>query len=224
MAPEEHARAERFVRFRRWKRLLKFAPRRAAMHRYPLIGRFAAVARRRAYLWSFKTQHLRPAFYAGSILSLLPVMGVQLPLAFALSLLLRGNFMVMGGLQFITNPVTAAPIYYATYRLGSEVLEWTGFGEPPRTDTATSAAPYQTPRLSAVTPDTRPPVEMHWGHRIGRTINALVIGGVISGTLLGLLLDVSWRLLVRRFGPQHLHVRRQQPPPTVTGPPGNQNA
>ena len=80
------------------------------MHKYPVIGRFAEFARKRAYLWSFKTEDLRPSFYAGSILSLLPLMGVQLPVALILSLALRGNFMVMGGLQFITNPFTAVPV------------------------------------------------------------------------------------------------------------------
>lgn len=139
------------TRIRRVKRLLRFAPRRAVFHTYPLIGRFAAFARRRAYLWSFKTAHVRPAFYAGSILSFLPVMGVQLPLALILALVLRSNFMVMGGLQFITNPFTAAPIYYATYKLGEHVISATGINTtlvpPPRVHTAgaQSASPRTPP-------------------------------------------------------------------------------
>ena len=74
MPPEEHiAREERFARLRRLKQFLRYMPRRAVFHKYPLIGRFADAARKRAYLWSFKTANLRPSFYAGSILSLLPV-------------------------------------------------------------------------------------------------------------------------------------------------------
>ena len=118
--PEPHH--ERFARLRRVKQVLRFMPRRAMLHKYPLVGRFADAARQRAYLWSLKPESMRPALYAGSILSLLPVMGVQLPLALLLSLLLRANFMVLGGLQFITNPFTAAPIYYATHQLGAVVI------------------------------------------------------------------------------------------------------
>jgi len=209
MPPEEHiAREERFARLRRLKQFLRYMPRRAVFHKYPLIGRFAAAARQRAYLWSFKTANLRPSFYAGSILSLLPVMGMQLPLAFLLCLLLRGNFMVMGGLQFITNPFTAAPIYYATHQLGKTVIEASGFGrsletvEPIALDTA--PGPDALPRLepATVTPPP-PPHEMHWGRRVGTAINALVIGGVISGALLGLLLDLLWRLGAEYYARKH---------------------
>lgn len=220
MPPEEHARQDRHTRFRRWKQLMRFVPRRAAMHRYPLIGRFAAMARKRAYLWSFKPQNLRPAFYAGSILSVMPVMGVQLPLAFILALLLRANFMVLGGLQFITNPVTAVPIYLTTYELGSNIIRWSGFGEsipiPEHLDTTTSTLP---PRLEAARPGPPPSGEVHWGRRIGTKINALVIGGAIIGTLLGVLLDFTWRFLLERFGPKHLHLRRGSRSTEPTGPP-----
>lgn len=209
MPPEEHiAREERFARLRRLKQFLRYMPRRAVFHKYPLIGRFAEAARKRAYLWSFKTAHLRPSFYAGSILSLLPVMGVQLPLAFILCLLLRGNFMVMGGLQFITNPFTAAPIYYATHQLGKTVIEASGFGRSLETvepiALETTPGPEAPPQFAAakVTPPP-PPHEMHWGRRVGTAINALVIGGVISGALLGLLLDILWRIGAEYYARKH---------------------
>jgi len=170
------------------------------LHKYPVIGRFAEFARRRSYLWSFRIQYLRPSFYAGSILALLPVMGVQLPAALALSLVLRGNFMVMGGLQFITNPFTAAPIYYATHQLGAKVIDLSGFGRSidvvqPKPDAGATAP--EPPRFEAarVTPPEREPV--HWTRRVGNAINALVLGGVISGTLLGAALDLLWRFAHR---------------------------
>lgn len=218
MPPEEHARQERHARFRLWKQVLRFVPRRAAIHRYPLVGRFAAAARKRAYLWSFKRPHLRPAFYAGSILALMPVMGVQLPMAFVLALLLRANFMVLGGLQFITNPVTAAPIYYATYELGHNIIAHSGFGRSVEAEQdLENPAPVLPPRIERARPV--PAVDVHWGRRIGTAINALVIGGAIMGTLLGLLLDFSWRLLAERFGPKQLHARRGSRSTDPTGPP-----
>ncbi|QYM78059.1 DUF2062 domain-containing protein [Horticoccus luteus] len=177
-------------------------PRRAVFHRYPFVGRFAAAARRRAYLWSFKSAHVRPALYAGSVLSLLPVMGVQLPLALLLSLLLRSNFMILGGLQFITNPFTAAPIYYATHQLGAAIIHSTGIGRSPDehaisapiSDGAVEAPPRD--ELSADSASVRhPSPHPHpWRHRIGTAFNALVLGGTLSGLALGLVLDLAWRL------------------------------
>lgn len=194
------------------KQFLKFMPRRAVMHKYPFVGRFAKMARQRAYLWSFKYEHMRASFYAGSILSLLPVMGVQLPLALVLSLLLRSNFMVMGGLQFITNPATAAPIYYATHQLGAYVIETAGFGEAlPASDPDEAVLPLHeehdgagpaAPKNEAARPSRV--------RRIGTAINALIVGGVISGAALGLVLDI----LYRNYWHHHTHAppRRRKPP------------
>lgn len=169
------------------------------MHKYPVIGRFAEFARKRAYLWSFKTEDLRPSFYAGSILSLLPLMGVQLPVALILSLALRGNFMVMGGLQFITNPFTAVPVYYATHELGAKIIDLSGFGQSIDVVEATPLAGYSENNESTGTdtPQAAPaePARIHWSKRIGTSINALVIGGITAGALLGTVLDFTWRLM-----------------------------
>lgn len=180
------------------------------MHKYPFVGRFAQFARSRAYLWSFKSEYMRPAFYAGSILSVLPVMGVQLPLALLLSLLLRANFMVLGGLQFITNPFTAAPIYYATHQLGARIIDASGFGHS--IETVEELEPTLdeaevTPRLEPARVDPQPG-EIHWTRRIGTAINALVIGGVVGGTLMGAALDLLWKL----FGEVHHRHRPRRPP------------
>ncbi|MEO6004081.1 MAG: DUF2062 domain-containing protein [Opitutus sp.] len=204
----------RLARRRRAKQLLRFVPRRAVFHKYPLIGRFAAFARRRAYLWSFRSENMRPAFYAGSILSLLPVMGVQLPVALVLSLVLRANFMVMGGLQFITNPFTAAPIYYATHQLGAKIIALSGVGRSiqPVDDVPLTPEPEPvgaTSDTAAVkTPDVSPnPAPIHWTRRVGTAINALVIGGIVSGTILGAALDLLWRWA----GAAHRHAPRRPP-------------
>ncbi len=221
MAPEEHARQDRHERFRIWKKVLRYVPRRTAFHRYPVVGRFAAVARKRAYLWSFKIQHLRPAFYSGSILAVMPVLGVQLPSALLLALLFRANFMILGGLQFLTNPVTAAPIYYATHKLGSQVIEWSGFGggvevEHPKDPSTVSLLG---PNLEPLEVSDESSETVHWSSRVGTAINALVIGGAIIGTVLGAILDISWRVLAKRFGPKHLHLRRGSRSTEPTGPP-----
>jgi uncharacterized protein (DUF2062 family) len=188
MSHDDPQRGERHARQRRMKRFLRFAPRRAVFHRYPFVGRFATVARRRAYLWSFKPGHVRPALYAGAVLALWPVMGIQLLLAFLAALLTRSNVMVMGALQFITNPLSAAPIYYATYRVGKFVLKKTGF--------TGGAAPLP---ISPADPDTVTiaisagealPRHFDWSTTFGTTVMALFVGGTLCGLALGLVLDV----------------------------------
>lgn len=216
--PHEHPehptkQAERFGRIRRLKILLRFMPRRAVLHKYPIVGRFAGMARKRAYLWSMKPEPMRPALYVGSILSFLPVMGLQLPIALMLSLLLRANFMVLGGLQFITNPFTAAPIYYATHQLGAYVIHTAGFGQ-----SLPAANPHETVlplgdhddmELTELKPEPERPSHVR---RIGNAINALIIGGVVVGGALGLLLDI----LYRNYWEHHIRApRRKRPPPTA---------
>lgn len=208
MSSEGHheERAQRHERRKRAKRLLRFVPRRAVFHKYPLIGRFAEFARKRSYLWSFRSEHMRPAFYAGSILSLLPVMGVQLPLALVFALLLRCNFMVIGGLQFLTNPFTAAPVYYATHQLGAKIIQVSGFGHSIETVDEVPT-PDTTPETDPVPPPPEPG-QIRWTQRVGTAINALVIGGVIAGTLLGLMLDLLWKLT---WAEHHQHHPRRPP-------------
>ncbi len=207
MPPEDNRHLdEHFARVRRTKRFLRFMPRRAMFHKYPLIGRFADLARQRSYLWSFKTTEVRPALYLGSLLAFMPMMGVQLPAAFLLALVLRANVMILGGLQFITNPVTAGVIYVGTYQLGRAVIDASGFGQSmevhdPETlyfapdgesfDLLEDAGPADPAQEEA-------PTEIRWSRRMGTAINTLVLGGALAGLFLGAVLDVLWRLGVRR--------------------------
>jgi uncharacterized protein (DUF2062 family) len=204
VSDESHEqRHARFARIRRTKWLLRFTPRRASLHRYPLIGRFADFARKRSYLWSFRGEYVRPALYAGSITALLPIMGVQLPVAFILAVLLRANVMVLGGLQFITNPFTAVPIYYGTHQLGQIVIRASGFGssvdvDPPPVQPRAS---FSATDIEALGEDEGDDASSHplshpalkWTRRFGTAINALVLGGVLGGCALGFILDLVWQ-------------------------------
>ncbi|MFY2762645.1 DUF2062 domain-containing protein [Arenimonas sp. MALMAid1274] len=112
-------------RLRRWLRPL---PRRANVARYPVLKWFAEAARRRPYLWSFKRGPVMRTLYAGSVLALLPVQGLQVSLGLALAILLRGNLTLMVALQLVVNPLTMAPVYYVTYQLGRKVMTLLGAG------------------------------------------------------------------------------------------------
>jgi uncharacterized protein (DUF2062 family) len=193
MSEPEFQRSKRHAQTRRVKRILRYAPRRAVFHRYPIVGRFAAFARRRAHLWSFKPTHVRPAIYFGLVLSLWPVMGVQLPLALLISLFTRCNLMVAGGLQFITNPFTAAPIYYGTYLVGRYILSLTGFGGG-----ATTVAGRARENVTiAIAPQHSLPGQIDWSSAFGSTVTALFVGGTVCGLLLAAVLDLiytaGWR-------------------------------
>jgi uncharacterized protein (DUF2062 family) len=89
---------------------------------------FAIFARKRAYLWRFQRSFVIPSLYVGSILAFLPFYGLQIPLAFGAALIVRANLPVMIGLQLITNPLTAAPIYIFTYKVGRLLLEHLSVG------------------------------------------------------------------------------------------------
>ncbi len=129
---EDYLRERHFARIRWTKWLLRPLPRRAMLHRYPFLKRFAAMARRRSYLWSFRSRDVVPALYAGWVLTCVPLYGVQVASAFVLALVLRANLPVLVGLQLISNPLTVPVIYTTAYFTGDFILDLTGGVAPPR--------------------------------------------------------------------------------------------
>jgi hypothetical protein len=126
---ERRHRARRAVRFGRVKRWLRPLPRRANLSRYPVIRHFASVARANPHLWSFQEAPVRRAVYVGAVIAFLPIYGLQLAFALGAALLLRANLAVACAFQLITNPLTAGPVYYATYRIGIAVIRTLEIGE-----------------------------------------------------------------------------------------------
>ena len=109
--------------------LLKPLPRRANLGRYPVLRWFKGIAARAPFLWSFRPSHVLRAIYAGSLIAFMPLVGLQVLIAFIAALMLRANLTIAVALQFITNPLTMAPIYYATWRVGMGIIEATGIGD-----------------------------------------------------------------------------------------------
>jgi hypothetical protein len=118
---ERHHREHR-LRLARVRRLLRRLPRRASIGRWPVLGRFAAAAKARPWLWSFKLAHVAPALYIGAVCGLLPMPG-QVPLGFVLALLLRANLAVIVALCFASNPLTMVPFFTACYVTGHSILD-----------------------------------------------------------------------------------------------------
>ena len=113
-------------RIRRVKKWLRPLPRRATIHRYPVLKYFSEAARRRAYIWSFRTENAIPAIYIGCVLTLLPIYGIQLPLALLVALVFKANLPILAGLQMVTNPFTAFPIYFTLYQIGRNCISLVG--------------------------------------------------------------------------------------------------
>ncbi|MFP4540019.1 MAG: DUF2062 domain-containing protein [Opitutales bacterium] len=130
MEEEEALQALRRSRVVRVKRMLRWMPRRANMHRYPVLKWFGVPARQRAELWSFRTRNAVPAIYAGLLLALTPLYGVQLPLSVLLAFWLRANLPILCGIQFITNPLTVFPIYFSAFHIGRITLQLVGLEVP----------------------------------------------------------------------------------------------
>lgn len=113
-------------RIRRVKKWLRPLPRRTNIHRYPILKFFSEATRKRIYIWSFRVENAVPAIYAGSILTLMPLYGIQIPSAFLLALLLRANLPILVGLQVVSNPLTVLPIWFAAYQIGRIILSVVG--------------------------------------------------------------------------------------------------
>ncbi|MDR2807371.1 MAG: DUF2062 domain-containing protein [Puniceicoccales bacterium] len=120
IAAQESQEAEaRYRRIKLVKRLLKYVPRRSNLHRYPILKYFANTARQRAYLWSFRVTEAVPALYAGWILTLVPVMSIQIAVACILAFLFRANVMILVALQFVSTPFTVPFLWYIAYKVGA---------------------------------------------------------------------------------------------------------
>lgn len=118
----------RHARIRRVKQLLKWLPRKANLERYPILKWFAKAARRRPYLWSFKVSNCTPAFYFGSLIACMPLMGIQIVFAFAAALFLRANLPITIGLQAISNPLTITILYPLNFMIGRRLMDFFGIG------------------------------------------------------------------------------------------------
>ncbi|MCH6257316.1 DUF2062 domain-containing protein [Puniceicoccaceae bacterium K14] len=125
---EAARRKHRYSRIRRAKQILRPLPRRATLHRYPVLKFFAKAARQRPSLWSFKQAHISPALYIGCVLAFLPAYGVQIPIAILGAWVFKANLPLTVGLQFITNPFTMWLVYWFTFTVGQTFIDYWKLG------------------------------------------------------------------------------------------------
>lgn len=115
---------------KRARAFLRRLPRRSNASRYPVLRYVAPFLKERNYLWSWKQAHVRRAYYLGWVITLMPLFGAQILAATGLAVLFKANVTVAAALQFVSNPLTAAPILYLTYQSGKAILSFIGIGLP----------------------------------------------------------------------------------------------
>jgi len=120
---EQEARAQKRLRIRRAKQLLRPLPRKATLHRWPVLKWFAETARTRPYLWSFRIREVSLALYLGFVIAFLPIVGIQFILALASAWVLRANLPVIMGAQLVTNLATMWAVYPALALLGDRIIK-----------------------------------------------------------------------------------------------------
>src|SRR4051812_48639281 len=73
------------------------------------------------YLLHLNRRSVAAGLAAGLFVAFIPTLG-QMLLAAALAILVRGNLVIAVIAVWITNPLTAPPILYVSYRLGAWML------------------------------------------------------------------------------------------------------
>ena len=174
---------DRRRRIRRLKKWMRPLPRRSNIHRYPVLKWFSGMARRRAFLWSFRSREMVTALFLGLIVAFMPLVGIQMLIVFFLALWFRANLPVIVALQWVSNPFTMGPIYFADYQIGLAMMELFSIAPEPN---------------SLLQPD------YDWAHFELRDLGALLdtfppmmLGGLALGSFIGLVVSVAYKWLAK---------------------------
>ena len=77
----------------------------------------------RPEIWSLTRYSVAKACAIGMFVGLLPLMSAQMVISGTIAIIFRANLLISVVLVWITNPITAAPIYYFCYRIGLLILQ-----------------------------------------------------------------------------------------------------
>jgi uncharacterized protein (DUF2062 family) len=185
---ENEKQEARYRRIRFIKKLFKYVPRRDNIHRYPILKYFAGAARKRTDLWSFRTMEVVPALYAGWILTLMPVMSIQIAIAGILSFLFRANIMILVVLQFISTPFTVPFLWYIAYKVGAFFVSKLGTEEVRAIKQSYEQVGFE--KMSDF---------FTYGEQCMRWFFTTTLGGVILGVIIGHLSALAYKYFANRY-------------------------
>jgi uncharacterized protein (DUF2062 family) len=101
--------------------LRRIMPDHRVMREHPHLQRFGQrLAEPR--LWHLNRRSIAFGLAVGLFVAFMPILG-QMFVAAALAILVRVNLPIAVMAVWVTNPVTIAPIYFFSYRLGAYILE-----------------------------------------------------------------------------------------------------
>jgi uncharacterized protein (DUF2062 family) len=196
---ESELNQTKWRRIRRVKKWLRPLPRRTNIQSYPILKFFAEATRRRTYIWSFRVENAVPAIYAGSILTLMPLYGIQVPIAFLLALLLRANLPILVGLQVVSNPLTILPIWFAAYQIGQMILSVIGL----RVD------PLNREEVSILIDNF---INAAWDDKfdnLATVFSVTSLGAIVMGIFFGLTASFAYRIVANRTATSYALLRRR---------------
>lgn len=156
------------------KLLKRMMPNTEMVKNHPSLQRFKRWLHD-ANLWHLNRYSASMAVFIGVFSALIPI-PTQLPIAVLLAVWWRANLPISAALVWLTNPLTSPPIYFATYKFGSFLLQ-----RPPH---ALNFEP-----------------SLEWlSDQIGLIWAPLLLGSLCAGVLCGLLgailVRVLWRVQV----------------------------
>ncbi|MDR3144290.1 MAG: DUF2062 domain-containing protein [Puniceicoccales bacterium] len=172
----------KFKRIRIVKKLLRYMPRRASIHRYPILNKFAGIARKRAYLWSFRVSEVVPAFYIGWIITLMPIPSViQIVIAFFAAVVCHANAMILTCLQLLSNAITFVFLWAITHRVGSFIVNLLG-----------------TENLKVVATAEHGAIA-HYSERVVRGFATIILGAIVLGSIIGAICSEIYKHFARKY-------------------------
>jgi len=111
---------KQFASLKKW---LKILPTKAKLRNSFIFKKFGrSFFEKHTELFSFSYDSMKLAYYAGWILTFLPVMGIQITLAILLAIFLRCNVMMLVALQMISNPFTVGFLWGLEYKIGKFIF------------------------------------------------------------------------------------------------------
>lgn len=175
---------------------MRLRPRRSTVDKFLRAGKFIYYRFVRLYA---APEEMARGVAIGLFVSLTPTSPFQMIIAIFLASLFKGNQLIAALLTWLTNPITSPFLYAASYWIGSLFLTSPPFKELLAQDLSL---------LELLS-------KMGW-----RVFASLMIGGFISGTILGVIgyyFTAPIYRIVRERRQQRIrrHILRSQPPPEI---------
>ncbi|OYV49047.1 MAG: hypothetical protein B7X06_00090, partial [Verrucomicrobia bacterium 21-51-4] len=132
--------------------------------------------------------------------TMMPLQGVQIPLAFLASIIFRANLPLTIALQFASNVFTLGPIYVADYYVGHSILSMIPWQEDDNELFAheIQEIAVQEAQQSNLESKTKKTLKQSL-----YVVSAAMLGGAVLGLLLGCILSGIYRLIAWRFRAQY---------------------